>query len=95
MLNINRRIEKLESKVQSMKVKAEDRQVKLLELQRLEKDDSIKALLLRLELEYVHTFTIVDVVAMASVEQTKDFSEVRKQRKATKNNHLLKNRCAK
>ena len=50
MLNIKRRIEKIESKVQSMEVETVDRQAKLLEIERLEGQDSMRANLLRLEL---------------------------------------------
>ena len=65
---IKRRIEKLENKVQSIKAEADDRQAKLLEIERLEGQDSLRAALLRLELEYGCTFSLVDVVAMAAVE---------------------------
>ena len=76
MSNIKRRIEKVEDKVQSMEKEANDRKAKLLEIQRLGKDDSLRALLLKLELEHGRTFSLVDVIAMAAVEQTKDSRRV-------------------
>ena len=63
MNNISRRIEKLENKVQSMELELVDRQAKLLELQRLEKDDSIQALFLRAELEYGHKVTLAKLIS--------------------------------
>lgn len=42
MLNMKRRIEKLESKTQSIKKDADGRQVKLLEIERLEGQDSLR-----------------------------------------------------
>lgn len=65
MSNISRRIEKLEGKVQSMEAELGNRQAKLLEIQRLEKDDSLKALFLRAELEYGRKVSFVELLINA------------------------------
>ncbi len=65
MSNISRRIEKLENKMQSMEVELGNRQAKLLELQRLEKTEPIKALFLRAELEYGRKVTLVELLSDA------------------------------
>ena len=72
---IKRRLEKLEGRLEFMKTKANERQAKLAEIKRLEGQDSLRAALLRLELEYGRPFTLVDMIAMAGIEQTKDCSE--------------------
>ena len=72
MRDIRRRIEKAENKVQSIGKEVNERKAKLLEIQRLGKDDSLKALLLKLELEYGRKFTLADVVAMAAEKETED-----------------------
>lgn len=65
MFNMKRRIEKLEGKVQSMEAELGNRQAKLLEIQRLEKDNPLKALFLRAELEYGRKVTLVDLISKA------------------------------
>lgn len=65
MRDIKKRIEKVEGKVQSMKEEADDREVKLLEIQRLKEDNPIKAILLQMELEYGRKCTWVDLVMLA------------------------------
>ena len=70
MSNISRRIDKIECKVQSKKVKAVDRQAKLLELQRLEKTDPLKALFLRAELEYGHKVTLAELLINMPAQET-------------------------
>ena len=62
MRSVERRIEKLENKVQSMKGEAVDRQAKLLEIQHLEKTDPLKALFLRAELEYGRKVTLAELI---------------------------------
>ena len=76
MSNIKRRIEKMEGKVQSMEKEANDRQAKLLEIQKQGQGDSLAAKLLQLELEHGRTLSLVDVIAMVAVEQTKDSRRV-------------------
>ena len=76
MSNISRRIEKLENKVQSMEVELGDRQAKLLELQRLEKTEPLKALFLRAELKYGRKVSFTELLSEALKESEKDFSEV-------------------
>jgi len=73
MSNLGRRVEKLERKTQSIKYDDGDREAYLLEIQRLEGQDSLRVALLRLELEYGHPFTLTDLAAMGAVKQTKDF----------------------
>lgn len=73
MSNISRRIDKIEGKVQSIKKDDDDRKARLLEIEHLEGQDSLRAAMLRLELAYGHTFSLVDVVAMVTAKQTKDF----------------------
>ena len=62
MRGVERRIEKLESKVQSMKSEAVDRQAKLLEIQRLGETDPLKALFLQTELEYGRKVTLAGLI---------------------------------
>ena len=76
MSNISRRIEKLENKMQSMEVELGDRQAKLLEIQRLEKDNPLKALFLRAELEYGRKVSFAELLSEALKDSEKDFSEV-------------------
>ncbi len=70
MLNMKRRIEKLESKVQSREAESGDRQAKLLEIQRLEKDDWVKALIPRAELEYGRKISFAELLSDALREET-------------------------
>lgn len=72
MLNMKRRMEKLENKVQSMEVEAVDRQAKLLEIQRLEKTDPLKALFLRAELEYGHKVTLAELLVSMPAQETEE-----------------------
>ncbi len=65
MLNMKRRIEKLENKVQSIKAEADDRKAKLLEIQRLGKDNPIKALFLRAELKYGRKVSFAELLSNA------------------------------
>jgi hypothetical protein len=62
MDSINRRIEKAEHKVQFVEQEINERQARLLEMQRLGEDDSLLVLLLKLELEYGCKFTLRDLV---------------------------------
>ena len=71
-----RRIEKVEDKVQLKDKEANEKKAKLLEIQKLGNDDSLEALLLKLELEQGHKFSIVDVIAMAGIQQQEDSHRV-------------------
>ena len=62
MRSVERRIEKLENKVQSIKKEADDRQTKLFEIQRLEKNDPMKAVFLRAELAYGRKVTLAELI---------------------------------
>ena len=70
MRDISRRIEKAEDKVQLIEQEMKDRKVKLLEIQSLEGQDSIGALLLKLELEYGYPLSLADVVAMMAGQES-------------------------
>ena len=70
--SMKKRIEKLETKAELMKTESIDRQAKLQEIQRLEGQDSIKALLLKLELQYGRPVSFADVSLMAMREETTD-----------------------
>lgn len=75
MSNIKRRIEKVEDKVQSMEKELGDREEKLLEIQRLGKDDP-RSLLLKMDLEYGRKCTWVDLVMVAHGRQPKELRKV-------------------
>ena len=70
MFNIKRRIEKLENQVQSIEVKLGDRQAKLLELQRLEKTEPLKAFFLRAELKYGRKVSFAELLHNAHRQDT-------------------------
>lgn len=76
MSNIKRRIEKVEDKIQSMKEGADNREAKLLEIQRLKKDNPVKALLLQMELEYGRKCTFIDLALAAHGRLPKDSRRV-------------------
>lgn len=62
MSNIKRRIEKVEDKVQSMEKELGDREAKLLEIQRCAKENPLKSLFLRAELEYGRKVTLAELI---------------------------------
>jgi len=68
MYSLKRRIEKVEDKLQLKDKEANEKKAKLLEIQKLGNDDSLEALLLKLELEQGHKFSIVDVMAMMGIQ---------------------------
>lgn len=72
MNRLLRRIEKVEDKVQSLEKEANERKAKLLEIQKLGNDDSIEALMLKVELEQGRKLSIIDVLAMAGIQQPED-----------------------
>jgi hypothetical protein len=74
MRNFNRRIEKAEQKVQLREKEAKERKAKLLEIQKLGNDDSLQALLLKLELEQGCKLSIIDLIAMAQIQQQQEDS---------------------
>lgn len=63
--NMKRRLEKMESKAALIKTEYERKEAKLSELKSLEKDNSIEAMLLRLELETGQKYCIADIMALA------------------------------
>ena len=69
MNRLSRRIAKVEDKVQSLEKEANERKAKLLEIQKLGNDDSIEALMLKLELQHGRKLSILDVIAMAHIPQ--------------------------
>lgn len=76
MNRLLRRIEKVEDKVQLMEKEANERKAKLLEIQKLGNDDSLEALLLKLELEQGRKLALIDVIAMAGIRQSEDSCRV-------------------
>jgi len=58
MSNIEKRLEKLEAKVQTMEKEINARKANLKEIQRLEKDNPIKAALFQRELETGRKYTL-------------------------------------
>jgi hypothetical protein len=67
-----RRIEKVEGKVKSMEKEANERKAKLLEIQKLGNDDSLEALMLKVELQHGRKLSLFDVIAMAGIQQSVD-----------------------
>ena len=76
MNRLLRRITKMEDKVQLLEKEANERKEKLLEIQKLGNDDSLEALLLKLELQQGCKLTLVDVLAMAGIQQPEDSHRV-------------------
>ncbi len=76
MNRLLRRIEKVEDKMQLMEKEANERKAKLLEIQKLGNDDSIKALMLKLELQHGRKMSIIDVIAMAGIRQSEESRRV-------------------
>ena len=69
MNRLLRRIEKMEDKVQSVENEANERKAKLLEIEKLGNDDSIEALMLKLELQHGRKLSVFDVMAMAGMQR--------------------------
>ena len=67
-----KRITKVEEKVQLIEKEANERKAKLLEIQKLGNDDSIEALMLKLELEHGCKLSVFDVIAMAGMQRPED-----------------------
>ena len=74
MNRLLKRIEKVEDKMQSIEREANERKAKLLEIQKLGNDDSLAALLLKLELQHGRKLTLFDVIAMAGIQQSSEDS---------------------
>ena len=72
MKDICRRVEKVEKKVQSLEQEANERKAKLLEIQKLGNDDSLEALMLKVELQHGHKLSVFDVIAMAGIQRPED-----------------------
>ncbi len=72
MNRLLRRIEKVEVKMQSLEQEANERKAKLLEIQKQGNDDSIEALMLKLELQHGRKMSIIDVIAMAGIQRSED-----------------------
>ncbi len=72
MNRLLRRIAKVEQKVQLNEKEANQREAKLLEIQKLGNDDSIEALMLKLELQHGRRLSVFDVIAMAGIQRSKD-----------------------
>jgi hypothetical protein len=74
MRDIGRRLEKVEKKVQLIEKEENERKAKLLEIQKLGNDDSLEALMLKLELQHGCKLSIIDVIAMAGIQQSSEDS---------------------
>jgi len=59
-----------------MEKEANERKVRLSEIQEQAKGDSLRGLLLKLELEHRRRFTLTDVIAMSAVGHTEDSRKV-------------------
>jgi hypothetical protein len=68
MSSLKRRLEKLEGRLEFMKAEAKEKQARLAEIERLGNDNSLAALLLKLELQDGCKYTLADVAAMAAQE---------------------------
>ena len=62
---LSRRIEKLEAKAELIKAESENKKAILLEIERLEKVNSIEAMFLKAELQTGRKMTLIDILAMA------------------------------
>jgi hypothetical protein len=76
MNRLLRRIEKVEDKVQLMEKEANESEAKLLELQKQGQGDSLKALMLKVELQHGRKMSIIDVIAMAGIQRPEDSNGV-------------------
>ena len=76
MSNIKRRVEKVEDKVQSLEKGTSERKAKLLKIQKLGNDDSLEALMLKLELQHGRKLTLLDVIAITGIRQSEDSHRV-------------------
>ena len=72
MYNMSKRLDKVEKKMQLIETEANERKAKLLEIQKLGKDDSLEALILELELQYGHELSLIDLMALTDIPQTND-----------------------
>jgi hypothetical protein len=64
----------VEDKVQSIEKEANERKTKLLEIQKLGNDDSLEALMLKVELQHGRQLSVFDVIAMAGIQQSSEDS---------------------
>ena len=72
MRDISRRIEKVEKKLQLNKKEANEKKAKLLEIEKLGNDDSIEALMLKVELQHGRKLSLFDILALAGIQQPED-----------------------
>jgi hypothetical protein len=75
MSSLKRRLEKLEGRLEFMKAEAKEKQARLAEIERLGNDNSLAALLLKLELAHGRKYTLADVVAMTALEVNRECSQ--------------------
>jgi hypothetical protein len=76
MKKLLRRIEKVEDKVQLMEKEADEMKAKLSEIEKLGNDDSIEALMLKVELQHGRKLSVFDVLAMAGIQRQEDSDRV-------------------
>ena len=72
MSSLKKRLKKLEGRLEFMKTEAKEKQAKLAEIERLGDDNSLAALLLKLELECGHPVSLVGMLAECAGKETKD-----------------------
>jgi len=76
MNRLLRRIEKVEQKVQLIEKEANERKAKLLEIEKLGNDDSLEALMLKVELQHGRKLSLFDIIAIAGIQQPEDSCRV-------------------
>ena len=70
--NIQRRLEKIEKQSEFIKAESDKRQAMLDEIERLEKDDPLRAMFLKAELEYGRKVGIAEMMALLYREKKND-----------------------
>ena len=70
--NIYNRLKKIEKKSELIKVEVDKRQAMLEEIERLEKDDPLRAMFLKAELEYGRKVGIAEMMALLYREKKND-----------------------
>jgi hypothetical protein len=71
MNRLLRRIEKVEKNMQLIEEKANEKKARLLEIEKLGNDDSIEALMLKVELQHGSKLSIFDILALVGIQSSK------------------------
>lgn len=93
MTGLKRRIEKVENKVRSMEKEANESKARLLEMQKVGKDNSLQGLLLQLELKYGRKLSIIDAIALALAQKSEDYNRIRNDKTQQKPTKYSKNQA--